>query len=370
MKRPLMFLASAVFLALVLMAFAFGLPGSFPGSHASTGEELPTSFSFVGASQVEEKMEEERRGPVRDILVTGHGVLAVLDDEIALFGTDPVSEVWSLRELDSPVAAGVSADGEQIVLAQGGQGLFSSRTHWAVLDEATGRVVAEHRAEETPDELVALLTSEARLTLEGNGQVTAHALEDDREMWFREPVDTCEESEVRVVGSTIVIASVCGEEVRLAGLVAETGQTEWEHSWPGSVLPELYPLTSRTIPGGPADPVERIVRGDLADGYVLFGRGSVFDQGQAQEFLPPQSAPSESPAHVVLLEDLQDAEARLMLQAGHVMVEDGLVALEELDREGLLVDGELPMSTREWGGDPRILLGALQAVLSDAVSET
>ncbi|MCP3014439.1 PQQ-like beta-propeller repeat protein [Nocardiopsis dassonvillei] len=364
MKRLWIFLASVLLVAALLAIVGISVLGSFPGRHETTGEELPSSLSLAAVAEVEENLEEDPRGPARDLLTTEQGVLAVFDDGVALFGTDPVAEVWSLRDLGGPVAAGVTADGDQIVLAQEGPGPFSGRTRWAVLAEATGQVVAEEWAQGSPDELVALLATDSRLVLDEDGRVTARALEDDRELWSLEPQQSCGKPEVRIVGDTVAMTSLCGGEVRLSGVSAETGETEWEHTWPGDALPDMHILTPRTVPGDQADPVERIVRGDLADGYVLFGRGEVFDRARAQEYLPPQADPDEVPAHVVLVEDLQDTEARLVLQAGHVFLEEGLVDEEELDEAGLLVDGRLPVSPQEWGGDPRMMIDDLDALLS------
>jgi hypothetical protein len=363
-KRLWFFLASVLLVAVLLTVVGVHVLGSFPGRHESTGEELPSSLSSAAVGEVEESLEGDSRGPVGEFLITEHGVLAVFDDGVALFGTDPVAEVWSLRDLGGPVAAGITADGGRVVLAQEGPGLLSGRTRWAVLDEATGRIVAEHWAQESPDELVALLATGSRLVLAESGRVTARTLQDDRELWSLEPSQACEEHEVQVLEGTVTIASACGDEVRLSGVSSETGETEWEHTWPGNTLPDMHLLTPRTIPGGPEDPVERIVRGDLADGYVLFGRGEVFDRARAREYLPPQADPDEAPAHVVLVENLQDADARLVLQAGHVFLEEGLVDREELDEAGLLIDGGLPVSPQEWDGDPRMMVDELAALLS------
>ncbi|GAA1437923.1 hypothetical protein GCM10009602_04770 [Nocardiopsis tropica] len=352
-----------------LMVLMVGTPGKGPGTHETTGADLPHALSFTGVAEVEAHLETDRRGPTHELLTTENGVLAVFDEGVALFGTDPVAEIWNRTGLDGPVAAGITADGKRAVLAHAGSGWFRG-TRWSLLDVETGENIASHRADEPPPALVASLTADARLASPGDGRVEARSLEGDDVLWSYAPEDACDGAVSRVVGETLAVVAVCGDRVHLVGLEATTGEPVWEHSWPGTVLPEMHPLTPWTVPGGPADPVERIVRGEMADGYVLFGRGAVFDRGQAQEFLPPQAAPGEAPAHVVLLEDLQDADARLMLQAGHVMVEDGLVGLDELDREGLLVDGDLPMSAQEWDGDPRILLGALQAVLADAANET
>ncbi|WP_435110838.1 hypothetical protein [Nocardiopsis synnemataformans] len=363
-KRLWIFLASMLLIAVLLVVVGVNVLGSFPGRHESTGEELPSSLSLAAVAEVEESLEEDSRGPLEELLTTEHGVLAVFDDGVALFGTDPVIEVWSLRDLGGPVAAGVTADGGQVVLAQEGAGPFSGRTRWAVLDEATGQTVADHWAQESPDELVAHLATDSRLVLAEGGRVTARALEDDRELWSLEPSQTCEEPEVKVVGGTVTMASLCGDEVRLSGVSAETGEPVWEHTWPGNALPDMHILTPRTVPGGQEDPVERIVRGDLAGGYVLFGQGEVFDRARAREYLPPQADPDEALAHVVLVEDLQDADARLVLQAGHVFLEEGLVDEEELDEVGLLVDGQLPVSTQEWDGDPRMMIDDLDALLA------
>ncbi|NKZ00254.1 hypothetical protein [Nocardiopsis alborubida] len=351
-------------IAALLVILSVSVLGSFPGRYESTGEELPSSLSLAAAAEVEENLAEDPRGPVSDLLTTERGVLAVFDDGVALFGTDPVTEVWSLQDLGGPVSAGVTADGSEIVLAQEGQGPFSGHTRWAVLAEATGQVISEDWAQESPDELVALLATDSRLVLGENGRVTARALEDDRELWSLEPQQSCGKSEVKVIGDTVATVSLCGGEVRLSGVSAETGETEWERTWSGDALPDMHLLTPRTVPGGRSDPVERIVRGDLADGYVLFGRGEVFDRARAQEYLPPQTDLDEVPAHVVLVEDLQDADARLVLQAGHVFLEEGLIDREELDEAGLLVDGRLPLSPQEWEGDPRMMIDDLDAVLS------
>ncbi|MCK9870896.1 PQQ-binding-like beta-propeller repeat protein [Nocardiopsis dassonvillei] len=364
MKRLWIFLASALLVTALLVFVGVSVLGPFPGRHETTGEELPSSLSLASAAEVEESLHEDPRGPVRELLTTEQGVLAVFDDDVALFGTDPVTEVWSLQDLGGPVSAGVTADGSQIVLAQEGPGPLSGHTRWAVLTEATGQVVSEDWAQESPDELVALLAADSRLVMGENGRVAARALEDGRELWSLEPQQSCGKPRIKVVGDTVAMASLCGGGVRLSGVSAETGEMEWEHTWSGDALPDMHLLTPRTVPGGQSDPVERIVRGDLADGYVLFGRGEVFDRARAQEYLPPQTDLDEAPAHVVLVEDFQDADARLVLQAGHVFLEEGLIGREELDEAGLLVNGRLPLSPQEWDGDPRMMIDDLNAALS------
>ena len=364
-RNPRLVLLVVIFtLAFKISLFVFVYPSS--GVHESTGEPLPDSLSMAGVFGVEEELKNDPRGPARELLVTEYGALAVFDDGVALWGTKPVAEVWSFHGLEGPVAAGVTVDGAQIVLAVDGRGLFSGSTRWMVLDGVTGQLVAEHRAQESPSDLVSLLTDDARLVLSEDDRVTARALKDDQELWSLGLRKECGDPEIQAVGGTVVMVAACGDEIHLTGLAAESGQKKWEHRWPGVVVPELLPLTPRTVPGGPEDPVERIVRGELADGYVMFGRGEVFDRARGQEYLPPQTELDKAPAYVVLIEDLQDADARLVLQSAHVMLEEGLIDLEKLEEECLLVDGRLPMSVHDWGGDPRMMVADLDAVLSKA----
>ncbi|WP_285729950.1 hypothetical protein [Nocardiopsis sp. ATB16-24] len=366
MKRNLLLVLPVVIFALVLKVYLFIFVYPSSGSHESTGETLLYSLSMAGVLDAKEELKDDPRGPVRELLVTEYGALAVFDDGVALWGTKPVAEVWSFHGLEGPVAAGVTADGAQIVLAADGGGLLSGSTRWMVLDGVTGQLVAEHRAQESPSDLVSLLTNDARLLLSEKGQVTARGLKDDQELWSMGPWEECGEPEIQAVGDTVAIVAACGDEIRLTGLAAESGQKKWEYRWPGAVVPELLLLTPRTVPGGADDPVERLVRGDLADGYVMFGRGEVFDRARGQEYLPPQTEMEKAPAYVVLIEDLQDADARLVLQSAHVMLEEGLIDLEELEEESLLVDGQLPISVHDWGGDPRMMVADLNTLLSEA----
>lgn len=331
-----------------------------------TGHELPGSVSLAGVAGVEAAVAGDPRGPVRDLLVTRRGVVAVFDDEIALYETDTAAQVWSHRR-SGPWSAGLTADGKRIVLAR--EGGILPGTRWTVLDAVTGETVASHRSDTGPEELTSMLTSRARVAFTEDGGVQAFSLDTDEELW-EAPLDGgCTDTRGVALAWTVVVAAACEGEVRLLSVEAETGSLTVERSWAGTRVPELALLTERTVPGGPDDPVESVITEDLAEEYALFAQGGVVDSLHAGAYLPERAVGDRPPSLVVVAEDRQDARARMILRSGRWMLEEGVVEAAELEARNLLVDGRLPVSLDEWDGDPRIMISILDEVLTDALSE-
>jgi hypothetical protein len=360
----------ALLLSVVLLGVLVGIVPSYRLGSLEVSEEAdPGELSFVGAMEVERHLEDDPRGPALKLLTTKQGVLAVFEEDVALFGTDPVEEIWNYSNLGGQPAAGVTADGEQVVLAFEGTGLFSHQARWLLLESSSGETIAAHWSDFPPDVLVEALGASARLMYSGDGQVEARSLDRDQELWQRELGVACENVHIVAVGSIFTLAMSCDGEVRLVGMAADTGELQYEYSWTGEDLPELLPLTNWTIPGAEEDPLDRVIRGNGDEQYLLMTGSGVDTSFSALEYFPQPSGDEQIPDFVVLIEDPVEAEYRMILASGHLFLERGLVDPETLEEEGLLIEGELPKFGQEWGAGLVAKSEALHRILSGVVDE-
>ncbi|WP_344077402.1 PQQ-binding-like beta-propeller repeat protein, partial [Nocardiopsis metallicus] len=296
-------------------------------------------------------------------------MLVVFDDAIAHFDTGSVREMWSRFDFGGSIAAGVTADGERVVLAHEGAGLFSGQTRWMVLESQTGESVAAHWSKKSPADLVSVLAAHSRIEFSDDGRVTAYSLDEDRQLWsYDGPGEGCADSAAEAVGMRVALVSVCGDQVKLVELSAETGRLWDARSWAGTEVPELLPLTPRTVPGSSTDPVRSLVNGGWVDGYVQQAEGAHIDRDTSSlGYFPPQSESDQLPGHVLLVEDAQNARGRFALAAAELFLEEGLVSLGEVEEAVPLVNGGLPGSTQEWGTGDLVMGGNLQALLNDVL---
>ncbi len=338
------------------------LPAYLAGKFASSDHEAPEWLILDEADQVVELLEDDPRGPVRELSTTNNGVLAVFDEAVALFGTAPVVEVWSRHDLGGATAAGVTADRERVVVAYEGSALLSGRTRWLVLEADTGKVIDAHWTAEAPQGVVSVLTAEARVVLSDDGRVEARSLDEDRELWSHD--QGCENTEVAAVGARVTVVGVCGDEVRSVELSADTGTVLESRSWPGTETPELLALTPTTIPGGVDDPVERLLGGEWAEGYL-----DLDDALGEADYLPPRVGDDRAPARLLLIEDPQDAQNRFALEVAGLFLEQGTIDPEDLEEAGLMVDGALPDTLQGWDTGVDLQSARLHELLTEVVAE-
>lgn len=339
------------------------------GEFETSGISDPGRLKFTNVAEVVDVLEGDPRGPVRDLVTTDRGVLVVFDDAIAHFDTGSVREMWSRFDFGGSIAAGVTADGERVVLAHEGAGLFSGQTRWMVLESQTGESVAAHWSKKSPADLVSVLAAHSRIEFSDDGRVTAYSLDEDRQLWsYDGPGEGCADSAAEAVGMRVALVSVCGDQVKLVELSAETGRLWDARSWAGTEVPELLPLTPRTVPGSSTDPVRSLVNGGWVDGYVHQAEGAHIDRDTSSlGYFPPQSESDQLPGHVLLVEDAQNARGRFALAAAELFLEEGLVSLGEVEEAVPLVNGGLPGSTQEWGTGDLVMGGNLQALLNDVL---
>ncbi|WP_304452341.1 hypothetical protein [Nocardiopsis sp. YSL2] len=319
--------------------------------------------------EVENYLQSDPRGPVREIATTERGVLVVFEEDVALFDTDPVGEVWSYSNLGEAAAAGVTADGRKVVVAFEGTGLLSHRARWLLLDASNGKTLTAHWSESSPSELVDALGAGARLVYSSGGQLEARSLDKDQALWSHELESACAEVHISAVGSTFTVATACEGEVFLVGLSADTGELLYEYEWEGGEAPELLPLTHRTMPGAEEDPLGRIVRESGSEKYLLMNEHGVDTSFAAMEYFPQPASEEQPPDFVVLFEDPSEVEYRMILASGHLFLERGLIDPETLESKGVMIDGELPEHGQEWGAGLVARSEDLHEILSDAVGE-
>lgn len=356
-------LIAVTVLLVALLGAALGvLPAYLAGKFASSDHEAPEWLILDDADRVVELLEDDPRGPVRELSTTNDGVLAVFDEAVALFGTAPVVEVWSRHDLGGATAAGVTADRERVVVAYEGSALLSGRTRWLVLEADTGKVIDAHWTAEAPQDVVSVLTAEARIVLSDDGRIEARSLEEDRELWSHD--QGCENTEVAAVGARVTVVGVCGDKVRSVELSAGTGTVLESRSWPGTETPELLALTPTTIPGGADDPVERLLDGEWAQGYLDLG-----DVLGEADYLPPRVEEGRTPTRLLLIEDPQDAQNRFALEIAGLFLEQGTIHPEDLQEAGLTVDGALPDTLQGWDTGVDLQSARLHDLLTEVVAE-
>ncbi|WP_017583708.1 outer membrane protein assembly factor BamB family protein [Nocardiopsis valliformis] len=369
MQKILAIVSSVLFMALLSSVAVAAVIGYRQGDFETSGISDPGRLKFTNVAEVVDVLEGDPRGPVRDLVTTDRGVLVVFDDAIAHFDTGSVREMWSRFDFGGSIAAGVTADGERVVLAHEGAGLFSGQTRWMVLESRTGESVAAHWSKESPADLVSVLAADSRIEFSDNGRMTAYSLDEGRALWtYGGPGEGCADSAVEAVGMRVALVSVCGDQVKLVELSAESGRLWDSRSWSGTEAPELLPLTPRTVPGSNTDPVEILVNGDWADGYVQNAEGAHIDRDTSSlGYFPPQAEPDQLPAHILLVEDAEDAGNRFALASAELFLEEGVVSLGEVGDTVSLIDGKLPGSTQEWDTGEIIQSGDLRALLNDVL---
>ncbi|MFD6951023.1 MULTISPECIES: hypothetical protein [unclassified Nocardiopsis] len=344
-------------------------------------------FTMDEVAAVEEFLEDDSRGPVSGLVPTASGVLALFEDGVASFDVDPVAEAWHL-ETSGPVHdVSVGVNGKNVLLRHGADLGPLPRNRTMLLDVSNGRVIESSTGwgETVPGETH--LMREVWVTAESEGVLVARSLADSDVVWERDLAGTCSSGSVDDVdlasaGIQLLVAYACVEDgsSHAAMLDGNTGDPFWEESWQDASAPRVHAVHEHTVPGGPDDPIARMLNEGLSGGF-LFVYGS--EANGVKPFLPEpwRSAPGVGDYADEPLQDFEEAPHEIVLhssprahmhdlvlvQAARWLAEDESVPFskEDID-DSLLIDGELVQNPDQWRTGADGYIGALEDELAEA----
>ena len=357
----------AVVAGIVLLA-GCASPEAVFHEEAAEGARAPLVMAEVAA--VEEFLEGDSRGPVAELLPTGSGIVALFEEGVASFGVDPVVEVWSYEVSGLIHGVAVSSDGESVLVRHEADMGPMSRQRTVELYAGTGSV------RDSQDTWGGSVPTEGRLlsgvwvTQGTAGTLVASSLTGGDVVWERNLAEECSSGSAEDVdlvpdGDQLFVSFSCSGDgtAHVAGVSAEAGNVFWEHTWQDASAPRVHVLYKHTVPGSPADPIERMLDEESSGGF-LFLRGA---SRQGFEPVLPQPWPSAPGIVEYVEEPIQDLEVApqeivlfssslgglndaVLVQATRWLAEDDRAPFsrEEID-ESLLIDGEFVQNPRQWG---------------------
>jgi hypothetical protein len=261
--------------------------------------------------------------------------------------------------------------------------VYGQRT--AALDAGSGSVVDAYDTwGEVPSE--GLLLRDVWVTADPEGVLVAHPFSDDGDPWERDLSDGCssggvDEIELESGETQLFVSYTCVDDgsARLEGISAGSGRVPWNYGWENATAPRIHVLEEHSVPGGPGDPIERMLDEGLSGAYAFFAAGDPSSEPIHPE--PWRSAPGIAAYMDAPLQDLHTASReivvhtstpnalhdRLLVQVARWLAEDDGVPFSKDDiDESLLIDGALAENTRQWqtGADGYVgaLRGELEAV--------
>ena len=336
---------------------------------------------------VEEFLAGSQRGAATQLVTTGSGVLALFENEVASFGVDPVAEAWSYEISDSVRDVSVGPSGET-VLVRSDAGLGPvDRERTTLLNSKDGREIESYTAWGEAVSGAGHLLREVWVSAEPEGMLVARRFSDGDVAWQQDLTETCSSGNVDDVqlasaGTQLLVAYTCVEDASAhAAMIADhTGHAFWEESWADTPAPQVHVVHEHTVPGGPDDPISRMLDEELSGG-VLFVHGS--ELNGVEPFLPEpwNSAPGVGGYAEEPLQDFREAPQEIILHSSpRGKMNDLLVvqaarwlagadgvpfAKEDIDGS-LLIDDEIVQNPNQWSTGQSGYVSALTEELAEA----
>ncbi|WP_017606668.1 hypothetical protein [Nocardiopsis alkaliphila] len=376
-------------MAAVLTVFA-AAGCAVSGERVTDTEVIDEARGPLTASEVEtvtEFLTDSQRGSATELVTTGSGVLALFENEVVSFGVDPVAEAWSY-EISGPVRdVSIGPSGETILLRRDAGLGPVDRERSMLLDSSDGRVIESYTAWGEAASGAGHLLREVWVTAEPEGILVARRLSDGDVAWQHDLTETCssgsaDDIDLASAGIQLLVAYTCVEDGSAhATMIADhTGDPFWEESWADTPAPQVHVVHEHTVPGGPDDPISRMLNEELSGGF-LFVYGSELDG--VEPFLPEpwRSAPGVGDYAEEPLQDLREAPQEIILhssprgkmndllvvQAARWLAGDNGVPFTKEDIDGsLMIDDELVQNPNQWSTGQSGYVSALTEELAEA----
>lgn len=363
----------------------------FPVQHLTgertSSEGFPGVWSVADQELVADFLAGDDRGAVREVLATQYGGVAVFDHGVAMVALNPEEETWSFQVEDAPVVAGITPNGQNVLLSYGAHG-ESDYTRWLVMSAKDGSLRHELDALDG-DVLPArldLVTDDQVVVLDGDDVLTGFSFMGGEKLWERSAGEWCPGRGVGSVDAvtnpfSVFVSYDCSgdDRVGLASLSGSEGNERWVQEWWGEERPAVSFMGSPlNPPGSEGDLVEAVVRGEVFSSYelikgedgsawnqsVLWGRLDLFDEHIGE----PQSDVQDAPGAVLLFGHDADIQKSFLVQSARFLLDEGVIDADDPRVSDLFVDdGQgsswLPWTADEWGAASPVKIGDLREIL-------
>ncbi|WP_147453815.1 hypothetical protein [Nocardiopsis sp. Huas11] len=159
-----------------------------------------------------------------------------------------------------------------------------------LLNSSDGRVIGSYTTWGEPVSGTGHLLREVSVTAEPEGILAGRRYSDGDVAWQRDLTETCTSGSVDDVqlasaGNQLLVAYTCVEDGSAhAAMVADhTGHSFWVESWADAPAPRVHVVHAHTVPGGPDDPISRMLDEELSGGFA-FVHGS--ELNRVEPYLP------------------------------------------------------------------------------------
>ena len=358
-----------------------------PPAEVEKGGDSPASsrapLTVAELEEVQDFLVERGTEPEAEPLLSAHGAVAVLPNEVVSLTVDPVAEAWSYP-VENISDVGVTADGDSVVV-QYDDSIGPVNYGWlVVLDSAIGSIRDSYRKLGSEMESIGDLTNDFRVQVGDDDVLAAYPLASTDAVWERDLKDSCvlgapEEVDVATLKRRAIASYACPEDGTAHAEVfyADSGDQIWGTYWDNASVPGIQIARTHDVPGGSIEPVSSSLSEAATEETLFMGNDYFPLELDPWKSVPrmkdyigePLSNMDEAPGRVIFSDDPSSMRSLAVVRSAHVLAVDEEIPFAESDvDESLKIEGELVENPAQWESGASGYVEALRSDIETVLS--